>query len=211
LGKGVGLGSRAWGALTVAVALLLLAPGAGASNSSRYDDAVSDAPAEAPDLTSVDVSNDDAGTVVFRISIPNRAALEAYDLVSVFVNADARLGTGCARGTFGAEYSLSTLGGRYVFGRCSGGTWSFARTPASFSGAFGGSTLTFRVNRRDLGGARALAFRVGAAALNTDGAYDFAPDVGTAAWSYRVVAPTQAVAKTLKRHVKLCKRPLCRR
>jgi hypothetical protein len=205
------LGSRAWGGLAVAVSLLLLAPGAGASNSWRYDDAASDAPAEAPDLTTVDVSNDDAGTVAFRISIPNRTTLEPYDLVSVFLDADSRVGTGCARGTFGAEYSLGTLGGRFVFGRCSGGSWSFARTPASFSGSFAGSTLTLKVNRRDLGGAGALSFRVGAAALNTDGAYDFAPDVGTAAWSYDVVAPRQATAKTVKRHLKLCKLVRCRR
>jgi hypothetical protein len=188
--------------------LLLLAPGAGASNDSRYDDGAGDAPAEAPDLTAVQVSNDDAGTVIFRISMPNRDGLEPYDLVSVFVDADARVGTGCARGAFGAEYSLGSLGGRYVFGRCSHGTWSFARPPASFAGSFADSTLTLKVNRRDLGEPDALAFRVGAAALKADGAYDFAPDVGTAAWSYRVLAPRQAVAKKVKakRLLKLCRR-----
>jgi hypothetical protein len=209
--KGGRLGSRAWGGLAVAACLLLLAPGAVAANSSRYDDGVADAPVEAPDLTEVGVTNDDGGTIVFRISIPNRTALQPYDLVSVFVDADGRLGTGCARGTFGAEYSLSTLGGRFVFGRCSAGSWSFVRAPASFAGSFADSALTLKVNRRDLGGARALAFRVGAAALNTDGAYDFAPDVGTAAWGYRVLAPTQAVAKKVKRQLKLCKPRRCRR
>jgi hypothetical protein len=208
------LASRAWGGLAVALCLLLLAPGAGASNDSRYDDGAGDAPAEAPDLTAVHVSNDDAGTVVFRISIPNRLGLEPYDLVSVFVDSDARVGTGCARGTFGAEYSLGSLGGRYVFGRCSHGSWSFAHPPGSFAGSFADAALTLRVNRRDLGGSGALAFRVGAAALNTDGAYDFAPDVGTVAWSYRVLAPRQAVVKTVKgkRLLKLCRRHrACRR
>jgi hypothetical protein len=204
------VGSRAWGGLAVAACVLALAPAVVASNGSRYDDAASDAPAEAPDVTAVGVSNDDAGTVVFRVAIPNRASLEPSDLVSVFVDSDGRVGTGCGRGTFGAEYSFGALGSDYVFGRCSRGRWSFGRAPASFSGSFADSTLALRVNRRDLGGTSAVGFRVGAAALDTDGAYDFAPDVGTAAWSYRIVAPRLSVSKTVKRHVRLCKRRTCR-
>jgi hypothetical protein len=205
------MGSRAWGGLAVAVCLLLLAPGAAASNSSRFEDPTSDAPTNAPDLTAVEVSNDDAGTVAFRVSIPNRPKLEQSDLVSVFVDTDGRVGTGCARGTFGAEFSFGALGSRYVFGRCDRGSWRFGRVPDSFSASFAASVLTMRVNRRDLGSPGALSFRVGAAALNSDGAYDFAPDVGTAAWSYRIVAPRQTV-RTVRRHIKLCKgRRVCRR
>jgi hypothetical protein len=206
------MGKAGWGAVAVAACLLLLAPGAGASNSSTYDDAAGDALAEAPDLTSVEVSNDDAGTVVFRIAIPNRTGLEESDLLSVFVDADGRVGTGCARGTFGAEYSLGTLGRRYVFGRCVSGIWNFASPPASFAGSFGDSTLTLRVNRRALGAARSLGFRIGGAALDEDAAYDFAPDVGKPAWSYRVIAPERTVARAVKRSVKRCRlhRP-CRR
>ena len=124
--------------------LLLLAPLAGASNSSPYADGVADAPAAAPDLTAVDVSNDDAGNVFFRVSIPNRAALAYTDLISLFVDADGKTGTGCARGAFGAEYALDVLSDRYVFGRCVRGSWDFTRRPASFGGSFAGSTLTLR-------------------------------------------------------------------
>jgi hypothetical protein len=206
------VGSRGRVGLAVFVCLLLLAPCAGASNSSQYADAAGDAPTEAPDLTAVELANDDAGSVVFRITFANRTALEPYDLVSVLVDADARVGTGCARGVFGAEYSLAALGTHYVFGHCSGGSWSFGRAPASFAASFADSALTLRVNRRDLGGASSLGFRIGTAALNTDGAYDFAPDVGTAPWSYRVVAPQLTVTKVVKRHVKLCRRHRpCRR
>jgi hypothetical protein len=180
------MGKPGWGGLAVAACLLLLAPGAGASNNSLYTDAASDAPAAAPDLTSAEVSSDDAGRIVFRISIPNRAALEGSDLISLFVDTDGRIGTGCARGTFGAEYSLAALGRRYVFGRCVRGRWSFRTQPRSFKASFASSTLTLRTNLRALGDTRALTFRIGAAALRGEAAYDFAPDIGTAAWSYRV-------------------------
>jgi len=186
--------------------LLLLAPLAGASNSSPYADAAADAPAAAPDLTAVHVSNDDAGNVVFRISIPNRAALAYTDLVSLLVDADGKTGTGCARGAFGAEYALDMLAGRYVFGRCIRGTWDFSKRPASFGGSFGGSTLTLKANRRDLGGASRFDFRIGAAAATgADPAYDFAPDIGTSPWSYQVIAPPQAAMKPPARLRKACR------
>jgi hypothetical protein len=183
-----------------AACLLLLAPLAGASNSTPYDDAAADAPVAAPDVTAVHVSNDDAANVVFRISIPNRTELASTDLVALLVDADGRTGTGCARGAFGAEYALDVLSDRYVFGRCVGGNWDFTRRPASFGGSFADSTLTLKANRRDLGGANRFDFRIGAAAATgANPAYDFAPDIGTTAWSYQVIAPPQAAMKPAAR------------
>ena len=185
--------------LAAAACLLLLAPLAGASNDAGYADAIDDEAAAAPDLGGVQVSNDDRGQVVFRISIPNRDALAPTDLVAVFVDADGKLGTGCARGVFGAEYALDVLAGRYVFGRCVGGAWSFGRRPSSFSGSFANSMLTLGVNRRELGGTNRFAFRIGAASTTESlPAYDFAPDVGTPAWSYDVVAPPPPALKPPK-------------
>jgi hypothetical protein len=197
-----------WAGVAVVACLLLLASGAGASNSMTYADATADAPSAAPDLTSVQVSNDDAGMVVFRISIPNRTAMQDPDFVAVLVDADGQSGTGCARGAFGAEYALDMLARRYVFGRClRGGQWSFTHKPPSFSGSFAGSTLTLKANRRDLGGTKGFSFRIGSAGTGaTDSAYDFAPDVGTAAWSYKVVAPPQAVKKPPKKRKARCRK-----
>jgi hypothetical protein len=181
--------------LAGAACLLLLAPLAGASNTSVFADPASDALAEAPDLTDVQVSNDDAGNVTFRITIANRDALEATDLVAVLIDADGKLGTGCARGVLGAGYALDVLANRYLFGRCIKGEWSFTKRAASFNGSFAGSTLTLKVNRRDLGSTTRFGFRVGAAATTSgDAAYDFAPDVGTTAWSYQVLMPAQPTA-----------------
>jgi hypothetical protein len=193
MGKAVGA------ALAGAACLMLLAPLAGASSRAAFADPAGDALATAPDLTSVQVSNDDAGTIVFRISIPNRTTLDDPDLVALLVDADGNVRTGCARGTFGAEYALDVLARKYVFGRCEHGQWDFTHKPASFRGSFSGSTLTLQANRRDLGSTRAFAFRVGAAATTAeDAAYDFAPNTGTSAWTYKVVAPTQSVRKPAK-------------
>jgi hypothetical protein len=189
--------------------LLLLAPLAGASNSVSYLDATGDGVADAPDLRDVHVSNDDGGQIMVRISIPNRASLEPTDMVAVFVDADGKAGTGCARGVFGAEYALDVLAGRYVFGRCVAGAWSFARRPATFSGSFAASTLTLAVNRRALGGTSRFAFRIGAATTTESRpAFDFAPDVGTTVWSYQVVAPPQAAFRprtACRHHPRLCR------
>jgi hypothetical protein len=185
--------------VAAAACVLLLTPLAGASNSVTYLDATGDGAAAAPDLGDVHVSNDDSSQVVFRISITNRASLAPTDMVAVFVDADGKSGTGCARGVLGAEYALDVLAGRYVFGRCIGGVWRFARRPASFSGSFAGSTLTLGVNRRELGGTSRFAFRIGAATTTESRpAFDFAPDVGTEAWNYQVVAPPQSAFRPLK-------------
>jgi hypothetical protein len=196
-----------WGGVALLACLLALAPLAGASNDTLYVDATADAPAAAPDLTTVQVTNDDAGKIVFRISIPNRAALADTDLVALLVDADGKAGTGCARGVFGAEYALDVLANQYVFGRCTRGEWDFTKRPASFGGSFAGSTLTLKVNRSDLGNSTRFSFRVGAAeTTGTDPGYDFAPDVGAIPWSYQVIVPQQAVKKPPpKRTTKACK------
>jgi hypothetical protein len=180
-------------------ACLLAAPLAGASNNSAFSDGAGDAPASAPDVTSVQVANDDAGTVTFRISIPNRAQLEDPDFIAVLLDTDGKARTGCSRGTFGAEYALDVLSRKFVFGRCDAGRWSFTKKPASFGGSFSDSTLTLRANRRDLGGAGGFTFRIGAAAAGEhEATYDFAPNIGTSAWTYKVVAPPQALKKPPK-------------
>lgn len=187
-----------WAGLAVA-ACLLAAPLAGASNKAEFADGTADATAAAPDLTDVQVSNDDAGTITFRISIPNRSQLEDPDFIAVLIDTDRNARSGCSRGAFGAEYALDVLSRRYVFGRCTKTGWSFASKPASFAGSFSDSTLTLRANRRDLGGATDFSFRIGAAAAGEETGYDFAPNTGLSAWTYKVVAPPQAVKKPPKK------------
>ena len=66
-------------ALTFVAALIVVASAAGSVNGSAlnrttFDDALGEDPA-APDIATVRVSNDDEGTLTFRIALPNRPTL----------------------------------------------------------------------------------------------------------------------------------------
>ncbi len=68
-------------------------PAAIAANSVTFNDSTGEDPA-APDITTVVVSNNDAGIVSFRINVPNRPTLGADMAVDVFVDTDNNTATG---------------------------------------------------------------------------------------------------------------------
>src|SRR5919108_2579311 len=69
------------------------APARVAANTTTYQDSTGENPA-APDITTVVVSNNDAGMITFRINIPNRAQLDRDMLVDLFVDSDNNPATG---------------------------------------------------------------------------------------------------------------------
>jgi len=68
------------------------------ANHQVFVDATGDATGGGPDLTTVDVANDDAGTIVFRITLSNRTALLEGDSVGVYLDVDKDERTGCIEG-----------------------------------------------------------------------------------------------------------------
>lgn len=68
-------------------------PGAAAANSVTFNDSTGEDPA-APDITTVVVSNNDAGIISFRINVPNRPTLGSDMAVDVFVDTDNNTATG---------------------------------------------------------------------------------------------------------------------
>ncbi len=64
-----------------------------AANSQTYQDSTGE-DATAPDITTITVSNDDAGIVSFRVNVPNRPTLGQDMLIVVFVDTDANDATG---------------------------------------------------------------------------------------------------------------------
>ena len=70
----------------LAVALCLTGVTA-ASGSETFTDAAADS-AEAPDVTSVTVSNDDQGLITFHVTVANRSALGPDDVVAVLIGTD---------------------------------------------------------------------------------------------------------------------------
>lgn len=64
-----------------------------AANTTTFTDSTGEDPA-APDITTIVVSNDDAGMVSFRVNVPNRPTLGQDMLVDLFVDTDNNPATG---------------------------------------------------------------------------------------------------------------------
>jgi hypothetical protein len=148
---------------------------AAAANSATYSDASGDGGA-GPDLANITVSNDDAGTITFRIELPNRPTLpEALDL-QIAIDADFNPGTGDPYD--GAEYVLVATGEGYGLGRWNGSAWE-AASFTTLNADYSAGVLTFTINASDLGGTADFLFWVGvdedpASSIFTD----VAPEVG---------------------------------
>jgi hypothetical protein len=175
------------------LALLLLAGAAGAANLQTFADPTGDNQPGAPDITTVQVSNDDNGRFELRVTLANRPDLLDHDLVNVYLDRDANTTTGCGPGV-GVDYSLGALGHAepepdfFVLLRCAGSQMD-ARTPqASFTGSYDPTTQTtiFNVGCAEIG--RPRSFRL-VAVTETEGTtptFDFA---GLEQWIYTVVPP----------------------
>jgi hypothetical protein len=175
-----------------AVGALVLTSAAGGVNSKGFDDPPGDSEL-APDITSVAVSNDDAGTLTFRVTVPNRDTWAPDDFLGVYLNTDGNASTGCAN-THGGDYTLAFLGkaatltNYFVLLHCKGGKFDTSTLQASFTGTLdlAGHAVTFSVNRRDIGSPK--RFSMFLISTSQDAKYlDVAPDTGD--WAYDVIAP----------------------
>jgi hypothetical protein len=180
--------------LALAVAALALMPaialGGSASNAKTFPDSISE-DLLAPDITSIAVSNDDAGLITFKVAISNRPALTQDMLLLLFL--DTAAGVGDAS-TFGADYAIQIEPAGIALFKWNG-EFAFVSSSVSFTWASGGPTLT--VTAADLGKAKKVNF----AALvlsgitfdangdaNFDNAHaDAAPDRGRTTYSYDVL------------------------
>src|SRR6266545_614669 len=95
----------ALGALLAALPTAALGGSArSAANSTTFPDSIGE-DANAPDITNVVVSNDDAGNITFQINISNRPALTADMFLLVFLNTDQNSATGNTQ-LLGADYYI---------------------------------------------------------------------------------------------------------
>jgi hypothetical protein len=202
----------------IALALLLAvgasgAPGVSAAtlaNELTFNDSTGEDPA-APDITTVVVSNNDAGIVTFRINVPNRAQLTRDVGAIVFINSDANQATGDLE-SLGADYAIQLILGEPILFKWDG--TGFTARPgdppqASLAYSWSGGP-SFRISAAELGNTRKLAFSVvvlsGIVEDPTTGALDFtnvkgdsAPGGLIGAWSYdvKVARPTIVVRRFL--------------
>jgi hypothetical protein len=173
---------------------LVLVSAASAANSLTIPDPTGDAgsgPLAPPDVTSVSVSNDDSGTLTFRISLANRTVPFTDDEVCMNLDLDQDPDTGTVE--YGSEAALCYEGMDLEFFRpdSSGNWFSQDVPPESLKGTYSPGLVTFSVNASDLGLAPGGGFNFFA---NTwaNGHVDFAPDLGTA--NYQLVPGTKPPA-----------------
>jgi hypothetical protein len=184
------------------------APAAPAANTTTFQDSTGEN-ANAPDITTVVVSNNDAGIIQFRINVPNRPAFGQDMLILLFANTDNNPATGDPD-SFGADYAIQLIAGEAALFRWDG--TDFTRQPGnppSTSLLFsyqGGATIS--ISAAELGNTRRLglgAIVVSGIVVNTEtGDLDFtnaladaapAGDAGLFQYEVIIARPTLVVRR----------------
>jgi hypothetical protein len=188
----------------------LSSPTAPTTNTTSYQDSSGENPL-APDITTLTVSNTDAGVVQFRVNIPNRAQLTQDMLLLLFVDSDANAQTGDPT-SLGADYVVQIFGGEAALFRWDGSDFTRrAGDPPATSLIFGyqgGVTIT--ISAAELGNTKKFGFAVIAISSVTidpttgdtdftNAVADVAPASDAGLYQYEVkITPPTLVVKTLK-------------
>jgi hypothetical protein len=165
------------------------------ANSQTFTDSTGEDP-NAPDITTIALSNDDAGLVTFKINVSNRPALTADMSVLVFLDTDRQAATGEAQ-SGGADYAIELDQGSVGLFKWNGSDFVAAPSQASVTFGYDATGATIRASAADLGGTKAFNFFVLAiSGITTDAAgnpdftnehVDAAPDAGHGVFTYPVL------------------------
>jgi hypothetical protein len=173
-----------------AIGALVLAGIAGAANSGSFTDRPGDVKLAA-DITNVDVSNDDAGTITIRLTLGDGGLTPGLpgEELGVALDLDQNPDTGTVYyGTdvaFALDFGVS--GTALRFERAAGSEFASAPAPPSLQGTINGSTVTFTFKSADLGLASSGGFNI-VAVSESPLAGDLGPDFGT--FDYQLVVGT---------------------
>ena len=162
------------------------------ANTTTFPDSIGE-DVNAPDITNVVVSNDDAGMITFQINIPNRPALTPDMFVLIFIDSDNNSTTGDQ----GVEYAIELDPGSVGLFQWNGANYVQAASQASLTYAYASGAATIRISANDLGKTKAFAFAAIAFsgfALDANGnpddtnlKRDSAPDPGHGLFTYQVL------------------------
>lgn len=188
------------GAASVLVALPSTALGgaargsASAGNSQTFQDSTGEN-AAAPDITTIAVSNDDAGNITFQVNVPNRPTLTPDMLMLVFLDTDNNASTGDPQAG-GADYALQLIPGSVNLFPWAGTDYGSAAPASSLTYAYNGGA-TFHISDADLGGSKVFNFfTVVESGItldasgnpdDTNAVFDVAPDAGHGSYKYSVL------------------------
>ena len=166
------------------------------TNSQSYQDSTGEDPA-APDITSVDVSNDDTGLITFQINLANRPALTPDMLFLIFLDTDKNTATGDPQ-SFGADYAIQLESGGVALFQWNGTDFVIASSQSSLVYSYATTGATIRVNALEFNKSKGFNFVVLAASgIVTDASGnpdftnvhdDLAPDPGHGTFAYQIIA-----------------------
>ncbi|MGH3133076.1 MAG: hypothetical protein ACRDNY_04945 [Gaiellaceae bacterium] len=186
------------------------APALVTANSTTYNDSTGEDPA-APDITTIVVSNTDAGIVSFRVNVPNRPSLGQDMLIDLFVDTDNNTTTG-SQDIPGIDYVIELARGEINLFRWDG--TDFTRrfgdpSAVTLSFSYQGG-VTIRISAAELGNTKQFNFLTivesGVVVDPVTGDLDFtnakedaAPGGGVGFFSYTVVIarPTLVVRRVV--------------
>ncbi len=166
-----------------------------ASNSQTFTDSTGE-DANAPDITTVQVSNDDAGNITFKLNISNRPALTEDMAIFVYLNTDQQSTTGDPN-LLGTDSLIQLVPGSVFLFQWNGTTFAPAASQSSLTYSYDATGATIRISQSDLGGAKAFGLIAEAdsgIATDANGNPDFtnahddiAPDPGHGFYTYNVL------------------------
>jgi hypothetical protein len=162
-----------------AVGALLIVGAAGAANSNALTDPAGDA-GTALDITSINASSDDAGTLTFAVNVaPGHTLGLPGDEIAVALDLDQNPDTGSPY--YGTEVAAVFEGSKLGFYRASNdGSFEAAPAPSSFQGTLENGVATFSVKAADLGLAANAGFNLVGVSDSSATCYaDIAPDIRT--------------------------------
>ena len=164
-------------------------------NSTTFADSTGE-DANAPDITNVVVSNDDAGNITFQINISNRPALTSDMFALIFLDTDQNAATGDPT-SLGSEYLIELDPGAVSLFQWNGTTFTSAASQASLTYSYTTVGATIRISATDLGKTKGFKFgMLVASGVTTDAAgsfdltnihIDHAPDAGHGFFTYQVL------------------------
>jgi hypothetical protein len=163
--------------------------------------------ANAPDITSVVVSNDASGLVTFKLNISNRPSLTGDMEVDLYLDTDANRATGDP-GSDGAEYAIVLVQGSVGLFKWNGTDYVDAPSQSSLVYSYDTSGATIKVKTSDLDGTKSFNFSaiVGSGIVvdgngnpdYTNAVADFAPDLGHGTYGYQVLTKLELSVSTFQ-------------
>lgn len=179
---------------------------AAAGNSQTFLDSTGEDPS-APDITSVVVSNDDAGLITFKVNVSNRPALTSDMEFDLYVNTDANTSTGDPQ-SYGADYLILLIPGEVDLFKWNGTDYGGTPPQSSLVYSYDASGATIKIGAADLGATKAFGFvalALSNVAVDSQGNADYtnahidaAPDFGHGAFDYKVLTKLGLAVSTFK-------------